>query len=568
MKIFWVIGALLSLDTGDQKKQYDADVAKSVVELQQFRTTVWGNVKTGSGKEGSAKLINLNPHTNAWHLLSVVWKGESTENSWHLENPKSGSAQIVLDSSFPTGVVIVTGKDRYRCDLFGSGNPLDRAKASGQAYSALCGGHLYLRSQAKGHQTALESATEFLRDQVAGGEKLIDVVHHMLEDRYKETGELHNAGKGSTTQSAAISNERPPVALLDPQYAKTRIGPTNLGIALAENETMAPGSWYAAAADAGIYVSIMRANLVDPKIMSSYKGQVNALDNVEAASLVYLIAFDLDRFETGYEVGTVHPRVNWSPRVPPSPTVNLQIPGPDGIGTIAPLAATGLIRPDLARKTVATFTGGYKRDHSAFKYGDYAKINHGTHYGIIENGVVFSKLQPNLATMLTMDDGSIDMRTWTEADNAMLPHIRYARQNGVPLIESRGVPGKLVGRWGPGNWAGNADQKLRSIRASLALVNSHGKRFMIYAIFSDATPSSMARVYQAYQVDYAMLTDMNALEHTYMALYRRSGPQVIVDHLLKGMSMLDQAGGQNVNRFMGFSDNRDFFYVMHKGDNR
>jgi hypothetical protein len=289
---------------------------------------------------------------------------------------------------------------------------------------------------------------------------------------------------------------------------------------------------------------------------------------VEAASLVYLVAFDLDRFEVGYEVGTVHPRVNWSPRVPANPDNNLQLPGPDGIGTIAPLAATGLIRPDLARKTVATFTGGYKRDHSAFKYGELAKVNHGSHYGIIENGVVFSKLQPGLATILAMDDGSIDMKTWTESDNILLPKIRYARQNGVPLIESAGVPGKLVGRWGPGNWAGNENMKLRSIRASLALVKVHGKRFMIYAIFSDATPSAMARVYQAYQVDYAMLTDMNALEHTYMAVYRNRGPELIVDHLLKGMNQLDQAGGQDVNRFMGFSDNRDFFYVMRKGTNR
>ena len=94
---------------------------------------------------------------------------------------------------------------------------------------------------------------------------------------------------------------------------------------------------------------------------------------------------------------------------------------------------------------------------------------------------------------------------------------------------------------------------------------NHGKRFLIYAVFSDATPSAMARIFQAYRCDYAMLLDMNALEHTYLALYRRTGPQMFVDHLLKGMSELDKsAAGEVVPRFLGYPDNRDFFYVMRR----
>jgi hypothetical protein len=75
----------------------------------------------------------------------------------------------------------------------------------------------------------------------------------------------------------------------------------------------------------------------------------------------------------------------------------------------------------------------------------------------------------------------------------------------------------------------------------------------------------MARVFQAYQSNYAMLTDMNALEHTYCAVYRRSGSEMSVDHLLKGMSVLDQSsGGEVIPRFLGYPDNRDFFYVMRR----
>jgi hypothetical protein len=61
--------------------------------------------------------------------------------------------------------------------------------------------------------------------------------------------------------------------------------------------------------------------------------------------------------------------------------------------------------------------------------------NHGSHYGFIENGVILSKLQPSLATILVLDDGSVRMKTWTEQDNRLLARIKYARQNGVPLVE-------------------------------------------------------------------------------------------------------------------------------------
>jgi hypothetical protein len=221
---------------------------------------------------------------------------------------------------------------------------------------------------------------------------------------------------------------------------------------------------------------------------------------------------------------------------------------------------------------VATFTGGFKRAHGAFKYGELAQRNRGSHYGFIENGVVFSKLQPGLSTLLMFGDGSVDMKTWTDADQKLLRWIKHARQNGVPLIETdaatkKPVPGALVRLWGPGNWSGSQDGKLRTMRSGAALQTSRGKRFLIYAVFSDATPSAMVRIFQAYQCDYAMLLDMNALEHTYLGLYRRSGSQMFVDRLLKGMSVLDKsASGELVPRFLGFPDNRDFFYVMRRND--
>jgi hypothetical protein len=427
-----------------------------------------------------------------------------------------------------------------------------------------------VRNPAKGHRTALESATEFLRDDVPGGEGVISIFHHLMADRYRETGELQ--AQGINTRPTAL-NECPGAAMIDPRFADRRVMAWNLGIALDPDpgkDGMIPGTWYAAEGNAGVCVSVLQPNFIAPVIQQSYRSLVSGLDGVEASALSYAIAFDLDRFDLAWASGTEHPEVNWSDRVTGA-MKNARLPGPDGIGSIAPLVSTGLIRPDIRRNTVAAFTGGFKRMHGAFRFGDLALKNHGSHYGFIENGVVFSKLQPGLATIFVLDDGTVDMKTWTESDNKLLPRIKHTRQNGVPLVEPDRIsgsarPGSLVAQWGPGNWSGSADEKLRTIRAGLALEKTRGKSFLVYVVFSDATPSAMARVFQAYQVNYAMLLDMNALEHTYLAYYRRSGSDLVVDHLLKGMGDLDKsASGESVPRFLGYSDNRDCFYLTHRG---
>ncbi len=539
---------------------------RSIIDLQPYQISSSTRIRSGPGKSGTARLTNLNPSVNAWFLLSVAWDGGGEASVWHLENPKPHEMQVVLEEKYPSGLVIVEGSNRYSCDLFGGRAPLnalEQGRDSQRIYYPLCGGRLYLRNPAKGQRTKLEAATGFLRDQVWGGEKVIVLFHHLLADRYRDTGELR------TTNQASLSNTPggPLPALLAPEFADRVVIPENLGITITLPGTvergMAPGKWYPAEGNPAVFLSIIRPNLIAGQILKSYGKLVSNLDNVEAISLAYLIAFDLDQLELGFALGTQNPEVDWSEHMT-SQMKNSSLPGPDGIGSISPLVSTGLIQPDNGRRTIATFTGGFKRNHGAFNSGALSLQNHGSHYGFIENGVVFSKLQPGLATAITMNDGNVDMKTWQESDNKLLPAIRHARQNGVPLIDS-GVPGSLVNRWGPGNWSGSENEKLRSIRASAAIQKSGGKHFLIYAVFSDATPSAMARVFQAYQCNYAMLLDMNALEHTYLALYRRSGSELSVEHLIKGMNVLDQSSSSGIiPRFLGYPDNRDFFYVMRR----
>jgi hypothetical protein len=184
--------------------------------------------------------------------------------------------------------------------------------------------------------------------------------------------------------------------------------------------------------------------------------------------------------------------------------------------------------------------------------------------------VVFSRLQPGLATLFTTVSGDVQMGTWTEADNGRMATIRDARQNGVPLVEydastGASVPGPLVNRWGEGNWSGSATEDLRTVRAGACLQETGERRFLVYGYFSAATPSAMARVFQAYRCRYAMHLDMNALEHTYLAVYVSQAGQRTVEHLIVGMNVLDRyAGKQFAPRFLGFPDDRDFFFLTRK----
>ena len=557
----------------NQTAEYEAAVPKTIIELQQFRHISSIRIRSDKGEQGTATLINLNPTVNAWYVLTVAWQN-GFQFSYHLENPKPRTQRLSLNQKYPGGIEISKQQEQSRCDVFadGSTNMLEKARSSQLIYAPLCDNSLFLRNPAKGHRTSLEAATEFLRNQVWGGEKVIDLFHHLLEDRNLETAETQTRERGEATAPVGGSPYAVPLdALVDPKYADRFLVRTDLGLALETppHDGLRPGAWYSASANPGIYVSLIEPQWIDPSILQSHKATVSPLDAVEASSLCYLVAFDLDRFDLAYALGTEHPAVGWSEHIQ-SGIKDPKLPGPDGIGTISPLISTGLISPENAPRTVATFTGGFKREQGAFKFGELALKNHGSHYGVLENGVVFSKLEPGLATILVQDAGSVQMKTWQTQDDQILASIKYARQNGVPLVEfdeqsQSTVPGRLVNTWGAGNWSGSEDRKLRTIRSGAALQGNGTKRFLIYAVFSDATPSAMARVFQAYRCRYGMLLDMNALEHTYLALYRRANSQLMVDHLIAGMSQLDRpTANGSVPRFLAYPDNRDFFYVMQR----
>jgi hypothetical protein len=557
-----------------QWAEYHAYAPKTVVELQPFRRTASIAFSTPDG-QGTASLVDLSPQSNSWFLLTVHWDASGKTFSYHLQNALPRAQTLGLSPTYPYGIRLVVAGHTSDCLLWQDGPQdegstlLQQAQHTGLPYAPLCEHRLFLRNAVTGTYTHLERVTNFLRDDVWGGERIVGFV----KQQFFKDAFLENAGSAPTSRAPATatnSTDGPRAPNVDAAFAAKAVIPEHLGIEADHgNGAFVIGQWYPVRDAAGIFLSLIQPEAVPAPPTNGRKGTVNALDSIEAAAVDYMVAMDLSKFDLGFALGTDQPRVRWSARV--LDTVrDPKVPGPDAIGTVAPLVVNGMVSPTAVERVAATFAGGFKREHGAFHYGPLALQNHGSHYGFIEQGVVLSKLQPQLATLIVMDDGGVRMQTWTDADDASLAHIRFARQNGVPLIDydantGTSSPGALVNNWGAGNWSGSEDERLRTLRAGLCLQETAHTRYLIFGYFSTATPSAMARVFQAYGCRYAMHLDMNALEHTYFALYSLKDGRIAVQHLIEGMAEVDRKGGDELApRFLSFPDDRDFFYLTRK----
>lgn len=543
----------------EQWAQYEAAVPKTIIELQPFRQQQTATLASGD----AVTLISLNPNINASFLLTIG------DEAYHIDNPDHHGQQIDLIDQ-PVAALEITGAEGSEsCTPWaGDQSALAAARQSELPFAPICSGRLYLRNAIPGSSSNLEQVTGFLRDHVWGGEQIVRFVRdNFYRDKFAEFSDL------SAAAPVVCAQDGPCAADIEEKYAESAITPSGFGIALAdpEQDHMSPGLWYPVAGLPGVFASAIQPRTISEAILTG-PGNANRLDSIEGKAVDYFVAFDLARYGVGYALGTDHPRLDWSPR-PRAPARIAGLPGPDGIANAKPLVRSGMVSPEYLARTIATFAGGFKRRHGAFKYGDYASIDTGKHYGFIEKGVIYSKLKTELSTLYVLDDGTVGMKTWTEADNTLLPRLMFARQNGVPLVQTdpetgAPVPGDRVNKWGPGNWSGSAKAELRTLRAGACMQEHNGRHFLIYGYFSTATPSAMARTFQAYKCSYAMLLDMNALELTYLALYPRQGHKVHVEHLISGMSQFDKTtrDGTVIPRFLGYPDNRDLFFIYSRED--
>lgn len=543
-------------------------IKQSVLDFQKSSEKQKIPLNNSSAKSGWVKLINVNAHINSWYILQVQWL-DGQQYWFHLELMHPDVQSIKLDEKHNSGIIVSTRGEDKSCDLWSIDDPQPRlSKLKKKPYTSLCDDSIYLRQTIEGYRTTKEWVVEFLRDNIWGGETITEIVKNTLyKDRYLLDSKV-SQDKSKDAQGLKNVNLGPLKAQLDPAFEGTSLSVKELGIAIKSptKDTVSLGQWYPSKYQRHIYVSAIKPQAISSNVKSSFKKYVKQMGQVEANAIAYLVAFDLSFFDLKFSLGTEHPRLAWSERARPQQR-DPNLPGPDGFANHKPFATTGLIPPHLSKKVIATFTGGFKRSHGAFKWGNLSKVNSGSHYGFIENGVVFSKMQESLASLIIYKNGRVDMKTWSKQDEQNLKDIRYARQNGVPLIEfdqekQIGVPGAYVSNWTLGNWSGSQDREFRTLRAGVCLAHHNDSTFLIYGYFSSMTPTAMARVYQSYGCQYAMHLDMNALEHTYLAIYPGDRSQGGPEQLIKGMKVLDERFKGNVPRFIGYPDNRDYFYLL------
>ena len=542
-----------------------------ILSLQEYTERQQLKLRSESGDSGSAVLINLNRNIGRWYLLRLEWPKSKTTDWYHLELSQPGKVELRLDSTFKDGLQLVSkdGKVTF-CDLWSEDNSfkIKLAKYHKKPFANLCENLLFLRNQIEGYRTTKEWVVEFLRDNFWAGEAITNFVKDTIyKDKYFIDSEERAKLESQTTGFERHEKNSPPPGLIDEKFRDEYIQAEDLGIDVigTTDGNMRVGKWYSSKIQKGVFLTAIEAQAIDQQILDSYTKYVKSLDPVEAKAINYLIAFDMSQFKLHFSVGTEHPRVGWSARA--RPEYRSEGIGPDGIDTIAPVVGTGLIPPFRAKDVVATFTGGFKRSHGAFKWGPLAKSNNSHHYGFMENGVLMSRIQTELATLFIDREGKVGMKTWEAADNERLPSLVHIRQNGVPIISydedlGKGIPAEFVSNWTLGNWSGSQDQKFRTLRAGICTVEHDGRQFLVYGYFSSVTPTAMARIFQAYQCQYGMHLDMNALEHTYLSLYDINlKKDATPNQLIKGMKVLDERFKGNVPRFVGYPDNRDFFYL-------
>ncbi len=530
-----------------QLAQLRTNVPGSIMAMQPFRNS---QVLTG-GDGTTFTLTSMNPNVNSWFVLEIAPQGERSRFV-HFENAESATWAVSLIDEDGPALLLETDGDSFACSPWDDGE-LEEAQQSSLPFAPVCDWSLFVRNPVSGSRTTREAVAEFLRDNVIFGESIVNLIKGaFFEDAFMVSSEgeeeLEEIDGVELLGHALLSN----TPNMRPYMGFELIG-TDAG-------SMTAGAWYEVEDSPGIYASVMQPGMVANEVFQI--PGANGLDGIESRADVYLVAFDMARFDIGYELGTDHPGLEWSSR---PQNRHGQGPGPDGFNRTDPLVRTGMLNPAFVERLAATFTGGFKRDHGAWRFGDYATFNYGHHYGFMQNGVLLSRLWPNLATLYVTLDGEVNMRTWSEEDAALLPNLVMARQNGVAIIE-HGVPGARVTSWGGGNWSGDANAVLRTLRGGACMRTVEGRQFLIYAYFSTATPSAMARTFQAYQCDYAMLLDMNSQEHTYMALYihgEDGGDEMDVQHLVSGMAGADPDNGATA-RFVGAPDNRDFFYLLRR----
>ena len=499
-------------------------------------------VSTGFGQ---ISLTSFNKHINKWFVIKIA-KGEDKKYI-HIENVLADN-QLKLTKA---GIDITNFKLKRKmsCDLWSTGKKYKTTIAQPKVknpYRSLCDGLLYSRFflPSDTELSSTEKATEILRKYSSFSESLINSIKPMMVKLKSETAEI------------GISEIQDKNPIVDGPFAaivKTFEGGRGVNI---ENSTelklnrsgqILYGDWYPAEQHKGVYASIMTPSALDKSVLDEFRGK--KITDEEKDNLVYLTAYDLSKFSTEFVVGSRYPALEKDHMIKDSG---------EEADAIVPV---GKIPPYKLKNSVAVFIGGFKRQHGMFKYGPHR----GKTYGYIQNGVELAKMSPGLATMVSYKNGDVDIIRWPkkgEMEKRLRRRVTSARQNGVFLIKD-GLPGKFINSWGAGNWSGSSTGRLTTLRSAVCIQEKEDKKYLLFAAFTGATPSTVAKVMSSYSCSTAMHLDMNAYMYVHNALFTYYGPKKAprVEYLHEEMRYPKRV---RKHRYILDNNNRDFFYVYKK----
>ncbi len=564
-RICLIVAALLLWVSQAAASYLDATDNKALFRLQPYKKEMAALYLEGPFLRAS--LINLNSNINSWYLLNLTNK-DGRESNYNILAASNGT-KLRLDPNYPE-LLVGPANNVYRCNIENeiTARFLQRKRAE-FSYLPICNNLLFVVIKQDGFQSMVEKGAEVLR-WLGGdaGESIISGVKGTIfKDKYlvqEHTEEATGTRPTMLTASPAL-----PRADIAERYNNTTISARSLGLETVDSEKqLLAGQWYTLKNFPSAYASMIMPGMVARDIQSSYRDRANGLDGVENNALVYLMAVSMGKYTLGWGHGTDHPGVGWSPR---ARNITRDNPyGPDGFNSIEPLIPLGHVPPFYWSRTIGTFSGGFQNRHSAFRAGELSKTSKGHHYGFMQDGVMLVSPSEGLATVIIYWDGNVVLKKWTEQDNKMLYLVRHLRQNGVPLIDrdetGKGIPGELVRSWVAGNWSGTADKQLRASRAGACIIETPQDKYLVYAYFSGATPSGMARVFQAYGCNFALHLDMNSPGQSYASLFTPKGEDgELLDIELLMTDMYAYMGGNKKSpRYFIKPDYKDFFYIMKK----